>query len=88
MQYLAQCLSACRVISQLGPNVFQGTCDVGNLTDLAGLTAASIVDFTDSGLSGTVPAAWGAGSGWAGSLTSLTLAENPSITGPIPDLSA
>ena len=77
---------ACRIVSQLGPNIFKGTCDVGNLTDLAGLSAVQQVDFTDAGLSGTVPAAWGTGS-WASSLQSLVLAQNPQITGALPDIS-
>lgn len=74
------------VISQLGPNIFKGTCDVGTLGDLAGLSAATIVDFTAAGLSGTVPAAWGTGA-WAATLSQLTLAKNPQITGAVPDIS-
>lgn len=74
------------VISQLGPNVFKGTCDVGTLGDLAGLSAATIVDFTASGLSGSVPAAWSTGA-WASTLQQLTLAQNPQITGAVPDIS-
>lgn len=78
--------AACRIISQLGPNIFRGTCNVGNLTDLAGLSAAVNVDFTAAGLNGTVPASWGTGA-WAGTLKTLVLAQNPNITGPVPDLS-
>lgn len=76
----------CRLISQLGPNIFKGTCDVGNLTGLPGLSAVQQVDFTAAGLSGTVPASWGTGA-WAGSLKSLVLAQNPQITGAVPDIS-
>jgi hypothetical protein len=66
--------------------VFKTACDVGTLGDLAGLSAASIVDFTASGLSGTVPANWSTGA-WASTLTQLTLAQNPGITGAVPDIS-
>lgn len=74
------------LISQLGPNIFQGSCNVGNLSDLAGLSAVQQVDFTAAGLSGTVPAAWSTGA-WAGSLKSLVLAQNPQIVGSVPDIS-
>ena len=59
---------------------------MGNLSDLAGLSAAQHVDFTAAGLSGTVPAAWSTGA-WSGSLLSLVLAQNPQINGPVPDIS-
>lgn len=74
------------IISQLGPNIFQGSCNVGNLSDLAGLSAVQQVDFTAAGLSGTVPAAWSTGA-WSGSLLSLVLAQNPLINGSVPDIS-
>jgi len=74
------------VLPQLGTNLFKGTCDVGTLGDLAGLSAASVVDFTASGLSGTVPANWSTGA-WASTLSQLTLAQNPEITGAVLDLS-
>lgn len=74
------------LMSQLGPNVFKGTCDLSNLTDLAGLSAAVNVDFTNAGVSGSVPAAWGTGA-WSSTLQSLVLAQNVNVTGAIPDLS-
>ena len=59
---------------------------MGNLSDLAGLSAVQQVDFTDAGLAGTVPAAWSTGA-WSGSLLSLVLAQNPLINGSVPDIS-
>jgi hypothetical protein len=70
-------------MSQLGPNIFRGSCDLSTLSDLAGLASLQVLDFTASGLSGSIPATWANGS-WAGSLRSLTLAQNPNVTGPIP----
>ena len=59
---------------------------MGNLSDLAGLSAVQQVDFTAAGLSGTVPASWATGA-WSGSLLSLVLAQNPQINGSVPDIS-
>lgn len=73
----------CRIMSQLGPNFFGGSCNISTLDGLSGLASAQIVDFTASGLSGTIPASWANGA-WSGSLKSLTLAQNPNLTGPIP----
>lgn len=65
-----------------GP-IFGGNCDVSTLADLAGLSAATIVDFTNAGLKGTLPASWSTGA-WSNSLTSLTLAQNPGLVSLLP----
>ena len=75
----------CRIISQLGPNVFKGSCNLSTLGDLAGLSSLQIVDFTASGLTGSIPASWATAS-FANTLQSLTLSQNPNVTGPLPNL--
>lgn len=55
-------------------------CDVATLADLANLGEVTTVDFTNAGLTGSLPAAWAYG---FGSLTSLTLAQND-IEGELP----
>ena len=77
-------IDLCRIISQLGPNVFQGTCNASTLSGLSGLSSLQILDFTASGLSGTIPASWATGA-WNQTLQSVTLSQNPNLTGPVPN---
>lgn len=73
-------------MSQLGPNIFQGSCNLSTLGGLAGLSSLQILDMTAVGLSGSIPAEWANGS-WANSLQQLNLGQNPEVTGPLANFS-
>ena len=69
----------CRLISQLATTK-NLPCDVGTLGDLSGLSAVQMVDFTNAGLTGTLPSEWASG---FDSLTTLNLPMN-NIKGSLP----
>lgn len=66
-------------MAQLGPNSLNG-CDVGNLTDLSGLSEVTQVNMQAVGLTGSLPAGWSQG---FEALEMLTLSQN-NIEGTLP----
>lgn len=66
-------------MAQLGPNSLYG-CDVGNLTDLSGLSEVKEINMQAVGLAGSLPGGWASG---FEALEMLTLSQN-NIEGTLP----